>query len=725
MLQLLLLLLPLLWEGSLSQILELQPSVTVQAGMCAHVLCTFHRSGGLFSYHYGVHGYWFREGTHVLYGRPVATNDPSREVEDEAEGRFHLLGDPRMNNCSLSITDARFSDTGKYFFRFHSGYDKYSYLKNLLYVNVTDLIQKPDISIPEMVESGHPVTLNCTFLWTCGENRPFKFSWRGTALSSKTQSSWASHSSEVSFIPGHQHHGTNLTCQVTLPGGRLSTERTVQLNVSYAVQNVAITTAQDSRTTEIQLSWTLAKCGIENSCQPCGEEGELWIAADQDWAWGRRQAPWPAAFSAQENSSWPLMLTLLRGALMGAGFLLTYGLTWLYYTRNPLGREQPPAPEAAQCSMLLLLLLLLPLLWEGSLSQTLQGQLSVTLQEEMCAHVLCTFNDNARLRDDRNSVYGYWFRKGIPPTHDKIVATNDPDERVKGQDKGRFHLLGDPKMNNCSLSITEAQSSDTGKYFFSLHNGYYKYMKKLLYVNVTDLIQKPDISIPEIVESGHPVTLNCTFLWTCGENRPFKFSWRGTALFSKTQSSWASHSSEVSFIPGHQHHGTNLTCQVTLPGGRLSTERTVQLNVSYAVQNMTITTAQDSRTTVFISGNSSDLVVQEGQSLRLLCAANSNPPATLSWLLGDQTLASSQPSQNGVLHLDLPHLGPADGGNYICLAQHPLGSKQASLNVSVQYRPTPSHVFQNGVILGALCGAITASLLALCLLLLFTLLYFS
>ena len=77
-------------------------------------------------------------------------------------------------------------------------------------------------------------------------------------------------------------------------------------------------------------------------------------------------------------------------------------------------------------------------------------------------------------------------------------------------------------------------------------------------------------------------------------------------------------------------------------------------------------------------------MVQEGQSLHLLCAANSNLPATLSWILGDQTLPSSQPSEDGVLHLDLPHLGPADGGNYTCLAQHPLGSKQASLRVFVQ-----------------------------------------
>ena len=35
----------------------------------------------------------------------------------------------------------------------------------------------------------------------------------------------------------------------------------------------------------------------------------------------------------ESQGSWPLVLTLLRGALMGAGFFLTCGLFWIYYTR--------------------------------------------------------------------------------------------------------------------------------------------------------------------------------------------------------------------------------------------------------------------------------------------------------------------------------------------------------------------------------------------------------
>ncbi|XP_043849884.1 sialic acid-binding Ig-like lectin 14 [Dromiciops gliroides] len=279
---LLLLLLPLLWEGSSPQTLDMQPWVSVQEGLCAQVPCTFNYSSSFNSN--PVYGYWFSERTDLYRGTPVATNDPFRMVEGTAQGRFHLLGDPRKNNCSLSITDAHFSDSGRYYFRVENGHEKYSYTWEPLSVTVTGLIQKPDISVPEVLESGKSVTLKCTFPSDCGENRAFKFSWRGAALSSQPGSSGTSHSSEVSFIPGHQHHGTSLTCQLTLPGGRLRTERTVQLNIT--------------------------------------------------------------GFSAQDNSSWPLMFTLLRGALMCAGFLLTYGLTWLYYTwTRPLARNHTASPE--------------------------------------------------------------------------------------------------------------------------------------------------------------------------------------------------------------------------------------------------------------------------------------------------------------------------------------------------------------------------------------------
>lgn len=80
--------------------------------------------------------------------------------------------------------------------------------------------------------------------------------------------------------------------------------------------------------------------------------------------------------------------------------------------------------------------------------------------------------------------------------------------------------------------------------------------------------------------------------------------------------------------------------------------------------------------------NGMSLPVLEGQFLRLLCVADSNPPAVLSWSREGKALSPSQPSAPGVL--ELPHVGAGDEGEFTCQAQHPLGSQHISFSLSVQ-----------------------------------------
>uniref|UniRef100_A0A9L0IRW7 Ig-like domain-containing protein n=1 Tax=Equus asinus TaxID=9793 RepID=A0A9L0IRW7_EQUAS len=121
--------------------------------------------------------------------------------------------------------------------------------------------------------------------------------------------------------------------------------------------------------------------------------------------------------------------------------------------------------------------------------------------------------------------------------------------------------------------------------------------------------------------------------------------------------------------------------EVTLPGPGVSAERTIQLNVSYAPQNLTISVFWKEGPGPEALGNGSSLPVQEGQSLRLVCVTNSNPPAMLSWTRGSLRLSSSSPSNPGVLELPRVELG--HHGKYVCRAQHLLGSLQASLSLFV------------------------------------------
>ncbi|KAF5917095.1 hypothetical protein HPG69_014022 [Diceros bicornis minor] len=167
---LLLLLLPLLWAGSLAQDgrfwLRVQESVTVEEGLCISVPCTFSHPRDYKTDSASTHGSWFREGDDKDQDALVATRNPDRGVQEETQGRFHLLGDPGTYDCSLDIRDARMRDSGTYFFRVERGsYVRYSYKDNLLSVHVTALTQTPDIYIQETLESGHTKNITCAVPW--------------------------------------------------------------------------------------------------------------------------------------------------------------------------------------------------------------------------------------------------------------------------------------------------------------------------------------------------------------------------------------------------------------------------------------------------------------------------------------------------------------------------------------------------------------------------------
>lgn len=286
-----LLLLPLLWGGSLQDNpgfeLRVQKSVTVQEGLCVPVPCYFSYSWSAWHPPAELYMYWYDARSNNL----VATNNPKRVVSVEKKGRFRLLGDHMTNNCSLGIRDARKSDTGNYYFRVERGYVNHNYQDNMLDLQVTDLTEKPDIHGLEGLESGRPARLTCSLPGYCG-GESLSFSWVGAALDSRKPQSLRS-SSVLTFTPRPGDHGTKLTCQVKRQGNRVITERTIRLNVSYAPA--------------LTIHFSQGNCtGSPTSCRCVPEE---------------------------QQGSWPLVLTVIRGALMGAGFLLTYGLTWIYYTR--------------------------------------------------------------------------------------------------------------------------------------------------------------------------------------------------------------------------------------------------------------------------------------------------------------------------------------------------------------------------------------------------------
>ncbi|XP_077837230.1 sialic acid-binding Ig-like lectin 10 isoform X7 [Macaca mulatta] len=270
----------------------------------------------------------------------------------------------------------------------------------------------------------------------------------------------------------------------------------------------------------------------------------------------------------------------------------------------------------------------------------------VTVQEGLCVSVSCSFNYPSRGWTESTPAYGYWFKAGTETetSKDAPVATNNQNREVEMSTQGRFQLTGDPGKKSCSLVIRDAQMWDEARYFFRVERG--------TYVRYN--------------------FMNNGFLLKVTGTKPTTY-----------------HFSVLSFTPSPQDHDTDLTCHVDFSRKGVSAQRTVRLRVAYAPRDLVISIFRDNTSALELQpqGNVPYLEAQKGQFLRLLCAADSQPPATLSWVLQDRVLSLSHPWGPRTLGLELPGVKAGDSGHYTCRAENRLGSQQRALDLSVQYPP--------------------------------------
>uniref|UniRef100_A0ABI8AID1 Ig-like domain-containing protein n=2 Tax=Felis catus TaxID=9685 RepID=A0ABI8AID1_FELCA len=311
------------------------------------------------------------------------------------------------------------------------------------------------------------------------------------------------------------------------------------------------------------------------------------------------------------------------------------------------------------------------------------------VQEGLCVHVPCTLSYPRIGWTEDTPALGSWFVVGTDTNKGRPVATNKQDQEHGGSG-GRFQLTGDPRNRSCSLLIRDAQAEDSAQYFFRVERGSYvryNFVESPLYLEVTALTQKPDVYVPETLEAGRQATLICVFNWAFEECPAPTFSWMGAAVTTPGPGRKSSYFSVLSLTPRPQDHGTHLTCRVDFSRKGVSTETTVRLNITHVPKDLVISVSRAKASAPEPQGDSPHLEVQKGQFLQLVCASESQSPATLSWALEDRILSWSHPWTPGPLALVLTRVMPGDSGCYTCRAENGRGSQSLTLNLSVQYAP--------------------------------------
>ncbi|KAE8594275.1 hypothetical protein XENTR_v10019547 [Xenopus tropicalis] len=243
--------------------------------------------------------------------------------------------------------------------------------------------------------------------------------------------------------------------------------------------------------------------------------------------------------------------------------------------------------------------------------------------------------------------------------------------------KGRFTLTGKVHEKTCSFSISNAQPADQGEYVFRFEDGYHKYTYSSykLSVSVTDL---PEPTISPVGEqiAGKPITLTCT-AHPAPQGCKGNITWGGNfSMFIENiynyeredQAGKVTSISDITVTPSQREHNSPLTCTVTYSG--VSTNSSITLDVQCKGPFISNCTSEGCRVEAI-----------EGTSLSLLCSAESNPPANLSWAKMGQS--STDPLNSSSGRLDVSHVTTDNGGDYMCRARNKHGSSTASIRVVI------------------------------------------
>ncbi|NP_001120417.1 sialic acid binding Ig-like lectin like 2 precursor [Xenopus tropicalis] len=339
----------------------------------------------------------------------------------------------------------------------------------------------------------------------------------------------------------------------------------------------------------------------------------------------------------------------------------------------------------------IILLSILSVQWKGRNCQEqtdkseykIEAPAEVTVQRGLCVHIPCNFTVGTDFTLTRDAI-GIWYKGYNGHFNKNPVAASTNSSQFPDTTNGRFIFTGKVSAGDCSFSISDAQPGDTDRYQFRVEDtgpSKFTYRGTQPSVSVTEL-KEPDISPTKDLIAGEEVTLTCTAPTNCPGLSP-TFTWEGSVNTERTQNHTLRHKdgnfsywSNITFTPSPRDHNTPLTCTVTYK--HESAKANITLNVEYTpLLNITVPGG---------TGESSSLIVREGDSKEIYCTVNSNPTANISWTRGNSPVENTkQKGQN--LTLSLQNVTENDTAVYTCTAQNQRGSNKSSVTVSVEYPP--------------------------------------
>ncbi|XP_067899351.1 Schwann cell myelin protein-like isoform X2 [Heterodontus francisci] len=258
-------------------------------------------------------------------------------------------------------------------------------------------------------------------------------------------------------------------------------------------------------------------------------------------------------------------------------------------------------------------------------------------------------------------------------------------ELYNNQEKNNNHkvsFIGDLSKKNCSLQISEINTTYNGAYCFRFEIKDFNSWTGRSPVHLTVYARptKPIISFSTELVEGINTSLICSSS-NVAQNAEPSLNWYGisdeAAEQRKVNEQIGNLSSYLVFIPSYQDHKKIIKCSVNYSNYLYSDEANITLQVKYAPKNITI------------QGDSgSQMEIKEGDKVSLTCTSNSFPEATYTWYKREEDRSQTESLNFTGATLTFHNISRRDSGFYNCAATNSLGNETSeALEIRVQYAP--------------------------------------